>query len=190
MRAIQTARLEIRRFVEADLALAARLLDECFGADSLDARREWLRWTVQNYLALERLKQPPYGDYAVSLRDGGELVGSVGLVQSFGPFETLPSLAGRLNDTPAGRFTAEMGLFWAVAAKHRRKGYASEAARALAGFAFDELTVDRLVATTEHSNAASIAVMRRLGMRVERNPLAEPAWFQTVGVLFNPGRRQ
>jgi hypothetical protein len=28
--------------------------------------------------------------------------------------------------------------------------------------------------------------MRRLGMRIEGNPRAEPAWLQTVGILDNP----
>ena len=58
----------------------------------------------------------------------------------------------------------------------------------MVSYAFDELDLDRVVATTEHSNLRSIAVMRRLGMTVERNPTAEPQWFQTVGVLLNPGR--
>ena len=40
---------------------------------------------------------------------------------------------------------------------------------------------NRLVATTERSNTASQAVMRRLGMSVEENPLPEPEWFQVVG---------
>jgi hypothetical protein len=53
--------------------------------------------------------------------------------------------------------TPEVGLFWA-----------------------------RIVATTENDNTRSIAVMRRLGMTIERNPSAEPRWFQTVGVLANP----
>jgi RimJ/RimL family protein N-acetyltransferase len=47
------------------------------------------------------------------------------------------------------------------------------------------LHADRLIATTEHSNAASIGVMRRLGMEVQRNPDAQWEWFQTVGVLFD-----
>jgi hypothetical protein len=36
---------------------------------------------------------------------------------------------------------------------------------------------------TEHANAASQAVMRRLGMTLRTNPHAEPAWLQVVGVL-------
>jgi hypothetical protein len=42
-----------------------------------------------------------------------------------------------------------------------------------------------LIETTEYSNAASIGVMRRLGMDIQRNPDEQPGWFQTVGVLFN-----
>src|SRR5688572_8568931 len=124
---IPTSRLEIRPFMESDLAVAARLLDECFGAAALDERRRWLEWTVRNYVALEGLKQPPYGDYAVVLRDGGDIIGSVGLVPSFGPFQLLPSFAARLGGRAPGLFTPEMGLFWAVAQANRGKGYATEA---------------------------------------------------------------
>jgi hypothetical protein len=42
------------------------------------------------------------------------------------------------------------------------------------------------VATTEHANIASIGVMRKLGMRIERNSLSEPPWLQVVGVLEHP----
>ena len=51
---------------------------------------------------------------------------------------------------------------------------------------FAELGLARIVATTERDNLASIAVMRRLGMRVEQNPLPEPHWFQVVGWLDAP----
>ncbi|MGH2520966.1 MAG: GNAT family N-acetyltransferase, partial [Anaerolineales bacterium] len=66
-------------------------------------------------------------------------------------------------------------------------GYATEAARALIGYAFRELNLRRIVATTDYTNEASIAVMRRLGMRIEKNPYPEPEWFQVVGVLENRG---
>jgi hypothetical protein len=32
-------------------------------------------------------------------------------------------------------------------------------------------------------NAGSMGVMRRLGMRIVKNPSAEPRWLQVVGVL-------
>ena len=46
----------------------------------------------------------------------------------------------------------------------------------------------RIVATTEHTNAASISVMRKLGMRIEVNPGSEPEWLQVVGVALSGER--
>jgi ribosomal-protein-alanine N-acetyltransferase len=151
-------------------------------ADVVGERRdEWLRWTVNSYARYAELIQPPYGERGAELRDTGQLVGLVGLVPSLGPFALLPSLSGGAGD--ARRYTPEVGLFWETAPEHRGRGYATEAARALIDHAFTELNLQRVVATTEHQNLASIAVMRKLGMRIETNPDAEPPWFQTVGVL-------
>jgi RimJ/RimL family protein N-acetyltransferase len=76
-----------------------------------------------------------------------------------------------------------VGLFWAVAAAHRRMGYASEAGAALIAFGFDQIHLRRMVATTEYDNTASIGVMRRLGMRIDRNPARAPFFLQVVGVI-------
>ncbi len=51
---------------------------------------------------------------------------------------------------------------------------------------FTELHLRRVLATAEHLNAASQGVMRKLGMRITRNPLPEPEWLQVVGILSNP----
>ncbi len=42
-----------------------------------------------------------------------------------------------------------------------------------------------MIATTEFNNVASQAVMRKLGMRLERNEYNQPPWLQVVGVLEN-----
>jgi RimJ/RimL family protein N-acetyltransferase len=183
---IETSRLRIRPFTSGDIEAVVRLLDDCFGVAPRAMREEYLAWTVSNYRALAQLGQPPYGDYAVELKESAAVVGSVGLVPSFGPFEKLPWFAARLRGCASGFFTPELGLFWAVQAEHRRKGYATEGARAMAAFVFETLRAERLVATTEHSNEPSIAVMRRLGMTVQTNPTLEPQWFQVVGVMTNP----
>src|SRR5688572_23121520 len=168
MEPIVTARLRIRPFRELDIDAVTRLLDGCFGQAPVAARKAWLDWSVRNYDALARLGQPPYGDYAITLReDDDAVVGSVGLVPSFGPFARLSAFRSSGDGEPSRLFRPEMGLFWAVNADHRRIGYATEAAAALASFAFDRLRVERLVATTERGNAASIAVMHRLGMTVD-----------------------
>jgi len=53
----------------------------------------------------------------------------------------------------------------------------------LINFAFQQLRVKRLIATTEYENIASIGVMRKLGMTVAKNPLSDPPWLQVVGIL-------
>jgi RimJ/RimL family protein N-acetyltransferase len=150
---------------------------------SRQERAEWLDWTVRNTTALARLYQPPYGERGIELKESGALIGAVGLVPCCGPFETLPTFRALLAEPPSGLFTAEIGLFWAVSAAQRGRGYATEAARALTDFAFGALNLKRIVATTEYDNPASIAVMRHLGMIIDSNPHPTPEWFQVVGVL-------
>ena len=51
---------------------------------------------------------------------------------------------------------------------------------------FETMNLGRIIATTEFENTASMAVMGKLGMRIERNPAPDPPWLQVVGVLENP----
>ncbi len=95
----------------------------------------------------------------------------------FGKGSTLA--ASRLN-------TPEVGLYHALGTARQGKGYATEAASALASYAFETIRLRRIVATTTYDNSASIAVMRRLGMHIECNPYPEPSWMQVVGILENP----
>jgi RimJ/RimL family protein N-acetyltransferase len=183
---LETGRLIIREFMRGDLDSIHRILNAGFGASPIEERRFWLDWVTRNYLALAHLYQPPYGDRAVTLKDTGLLIGAVGFVPSLMPFQLLPSF--RVGNTPESRFSQpEFGLFWAVAPEHQRRGYATEAARAMIDYAFNVLKLRRVVATTDYDNLASQAVMRRLGMTIEQNPTpGDPPWFQVVGVLANP----
>ena len=167
---LHTPRLIVRELAAADRAAVERLLE--------GGRGRWLEWTQLGYEQLAELHQPPYGERAIELRASGEVIGLVGLVPSLGPFGLLPSWPER-----GGLYRPEVGLYWIVAPEQRGDGVASEAAAALIAHAFAELRLARVVATTEHENTASIGVMRRLGMRIERNPEPEPEWLQTVGVL-------
>lgn len=185
---LASERLLVRRLRSEDLEACHRLwLDIGYADPGLDeaanrARRaEWLSWTIANYDQLSGLMQPPYGDRAIESRRDGRLLGVVGLVPAFGPFTQLEH-TGLEEPT---RFSPEVGLFWAVSPPERGLNVASEAAGLLIAYAFEALNLLRIVATTEHDNAASLSVMRRLGMTVYDNPYAEPPWFQKVGVLVN-----
>ena len=125
----------------------------------------------------------PYGDRAIAGREDERLIGACGYVPLLDRYGQIPALRG--GSARPGATSAEVGLYWALAPAARGRGYATEAGRALVEFAFAELGLGRIVATTGYDNVASIGVMRRLGMRIERNPLPEPPWLQVVGVLDN-----
>ena len=103
------------------------------------------------------------GRAARDRRDGGDGRGRA----VDGAVRELPEFGGI---GPAERFRPEVGLYWGLASAHRGRGYATEAAAALIDHGFREMRLARIVATTTRDNLASIAVMRRLGMRVELNP--------------------
>jgi RimJ/RimL family protein N-acetyltransferase len=191
MPVLETARLSIRPFRLEDLEAVHRLLGVEIDAvvlhtektDSIQARAEWLQWTVLNYAQLAILNQPPYGDRAVILRHTDELIGSCGFVPCLNSFEQIPGF-GQIQDTSRQVCTsAEFGLFYAIAPSQRRQGYAVEAARALLSYAFQQLQLRRVIATTDYDNIGSIGVMKKLGMRIEKNPRPDPPWLQVVGVL-------
>lgn len=189
-----TPRLVIRPLTPDDLDDIHRILDieladadfGSEGAQTLEARRRWLEWTVLGDEQHALLYQPPYGERAVVLKDDGCIIGAVGFAPSLGPFGQLPYFRDVLGLRSGRGFTPEFGLYWAISPRFQRQGYAAEAARAMIRDAFDRQRLSRVIATTTHDNLASIAVMRKLGMRIERNPLPEPPWFQVVGVLENP----
>ena len=61
-------------------------------------------------------------------------------------------------------FTPAVEIGWRLARSAWGRGYASEAARAAAAFAFTEIELDELVSFTVPANTRSRAVMERIGM--------------------------
>ena len=173
---------DIHRILDVELAQVNWGHDE---TKAMDERKQWLQWTVMNYEQLAKLYQPPYGERAIVLRSSGQLIGAVGFVPCLAPFEQLPSLRAPKTGDGLRPHTTEFGLYYALSPAHQRQGYATEAARAMIDYAFNTLKLKRIVATTTCDNAASMSVMRKLGMRVERNPRSDPLWFQVVGILEN-----
>jgi [ribosomal protein S5]-alanine N-acetyltransferase len=68
---------------------------------------------------------------------------------------------------------------------YRARRWVVEATQALINYAFRQLQLKRIVATTQYENVASMGVMRKVGMRIEKNPYPDPPWFQVVGILEN-----
>ncbi|MCC6895735.1 MAG: GNAT family N-acetyltransferase [Anaerolineae bacterium] len=190
MPVLETQRLLVRPMTMDDLLPMHVAMNAGFGEDPLEERREWLEWTVRNYVALARLWQPPYGERAVVLKATGAFVGAVGFAQALGPYQRLTTFRQH-GETDDLFMQPEFGLFWVTVPEHQRKGYAAEAAQALVDYGFKQMNLRRIIATTEYDNVGSQAVMRKLGMTLEQNPTPDnPPWFQVVGVLYNPAIKE
>jgi RimJ/RimL family protein N-acetyltransferase len=188
MPTLTTDRLIVRPLAMDDLEAIHAILDVQLAgaapAETLEARRRWLQWTVLGYEQLALLHQPPYGERAVTLQSTGQLIGACGFAPCLDMFEQLPSLAPGGQPPERSRATAEVGLYWAISPDFQGHGYATEAAQALVDYAFRHLKLKRIIATTTYDNTPSLSVMRKLSMRLERNPRPEPRWLQVVGVLM------
>ena len=193
MPALETERLVVRPLALDDLpavhcVLDIELADADFGSESpksLDERRKWLEWTILGYEQQANLHQPPYGERAITLKQTAGLIGLCGFVPCLDFFEQLPGLLPSAISPFQSHASTEVGLFYAIQPGHQRRGYATEAARAMIHFAFHEMRLRRIVATTTYDNAGSIGVMRRLRMRIEKNPFLDPPRLQVVGILEN-----
>ena len=68
--------------------------------------------------------------------------------------------------------TEEIEIAWWLTPTYWGRGLATEAGNALLSFAFGELELDRIVGITHPENKASIRVISKLGMRLERELFA------------------
>ncbi|AQZ64986.1 acetyltransferase, GNAT family [[Actinomadura] parvosata subsp. kistnae] len=145
---METERLIMRRWREADKEpFAAMNADpevmEHFPAPLTRAQSDAMVDRIE-----EQFDRLGYGLWALEVRESGAFIGFAGLaLQTFeAPF--LPAV--------------EIG--WRLARPAWGHGYAIEAARRAARYAFEEAGLDGIISMTAASNVRSQAVMRRLGM--------------------------
>jgi RimJ/RimL family protein N-acetyltransferase len=109
--------------------------------------------------AITTIESPGLGaSLAITLAATGELVGDTMIIW-----------------TSDEHRTGEIG--YVVNPAYAGHGYATEAARAMLGMAFDRLGLRRVVARVDARNPASAAVLRKVGMRQEA-VLVENEWFK------------
>jgi ribosomal-protein-alanine N-acetyltransferase len=168
---IETARLTLRPFTPDDADAAYAALEghpDTWRYDpGYQRTREQRAALVQKYAA----GNDPLGcgTLAIVVRETQVLIGYVGLQFYILPREPLA--------------TPEIELYYKLDRAAWGRGYAAEACRALIGFAFETLRLNRLVTITAQENAESIRLLERLGMRIDSAP---PAWRGMVmGTLEN-----
>jgi RimJ/RimL family protein N-acetyltransferase len=148
---LETPRLVIRRMSADDAPFILELVNEPSfiryigdkGVRTLDDARAYIiNGPVASYARYG------YGLYLVELRDTAESIGICGILKR----DTLP-------DPDLG--FAFLPRFWS-------KGFARESAAAVLAYARDVFVLERIAAIASPDNAASIALLKKLGFVFER----------------------
>ena len=158
---IETARLTLRRFADADLGAFLAYLN-----DPLVARYQtWESYTeqqardvIEQQESLEPGQPGKWFTFAAELKETKSLIGHVAL-----------------SVKEADRRQAEIGFTFAR--EYQGRGLAKEAAERVLDYAFNALGMHRVVAITDCENERSVALLSKLGMRREGH-FIENIWFK------------
>ena len=167
---LETERLLLRDYLEDLSDLESVLL---FTTDSLVAThsswgplteeetREWLGKTLSYVGEVPRT----HYELAIVDRETGEVIGNASLLQRSAE-------------------VSEASIGYTLRRDQWGKGFATEVARALVSFGFDDLGLRKLVATTSPANLASQRVLEKAGFRkeafLEKNVLQRGVWRDSV----------
>ena len=148
--AIETERLLLRPFGAGDAARVAQLAGAReVAATTANIPHPYALSDAEGWIAGQQDAWESGADatFAVTLREDGVLIGAIAL---------------RIE---RDHERAELG-YW-IGVPYWGQGYATEAARAVLSFGFDQLGLNRVFARHMSSNPASGRVMEKIGMRFE-----------------------
>ena len=147
---LETARLKLRRFRDDDASAVFAIIGDRVAMQFYPKtfnREDAKQWITRNQ---RRYREDGYGLFAVTLKDSEEVIGDCGIIKQ----------------NVEGTTAMEVGYHF------RRdqwgQGYATEAARACMGFAFESFGADRVISLIRPENVPSRRVAERNGMKLER----------------------
>ena len=145
---LHTARLTLRPWLPADREPFARINRDPAVMEFISAPLT----TEESDILVDRIeahfRQHGFGPWAAELRDPPQFIGYIGLAV---PHFQAP-------------FTPAVEILWRLASEVWRQGLATEGARAVVRYAFEELGLSALVSFTVSANLASRRVMEKLAM--------------------------
>ena len=148
MTELRTARLLLRQWREEDREPFAALNADPIVMEHFPSTMTRADSDAYVDRVMETIAERGWGTWAVEVIATREFIGFVGL--------NVPRFEAH--------FTPAVEIGWRLARRAWGHGYATEAARAVLAFAFDELELDEVVSFTTPANTRSRRVMERIGM--------------------------
>lgn len=152
---IETKRLILRGYTHADFDALFEILSDPETMQHYpqpyneEQTRHWIEWNLQNY------SEYGFGLWAVVLKETGEFIGDCGI--------TIQNIDGEL--------LPEIGYH--IHKKYWRKGFGSEAARAVRDWAFENTEYDCLYSYMKYTNVGSYSTAEANGMKRVKEYLDE-----------------
>ena len=150
MYVLETERLKFRQMEHKDVDLLMEIFADPIAMKyypstlSREHAMKWIDWNIQSY------ELHGIGLWICELKENGTFIGQCGII---------PQVVDGQE---------EMEVGYLLARKHWGQGYATEAAKALIDFGFNELGLTRIIATIYHKNDPSMRVAERIGMKFEK----------------------
>ena len=144
---IKTERLILREFSHEDFSVLFEILSDPETMQHYpqpfneERTKGWIEWNLQNY------KEFGFGLWAVILRETGELIGDCGLTLQMMDGDQLPEIGYHIHK------------------KYWRRGFGSEAARAVRDWAFEHTEYDCLYSYMKYTNIGSYSTAIASGMK-------------------------
>jgi [ribosomal protein S5]-alanine N-acetyltransferase len=147
---LETTRLRLRRFRPYDVDAIFAIIGDDVAMQYYPKtfnRSDAVQWIERN---LRRYREHGYGLYAVTLKDSHELIGDCGIIKQ--------DIEGQ----------QQMEVGYHFRRDHWGHGYATEAARACMGLAFQTFGAGKVISLIRPENVPSRRVAERNGMELER----------------------
>jgi [ribosomal protein S5]-alanine N-acetyltransferase len=163
---IVTERLELRQFGESDIPGAIDLMSDLEATRFIGGPRSPSSTRESVHRMRDAFTSRGWGTLAIVRRSNNEYIGYCGVRP--------------LINTP------DVELAFALCRSAWGMGYATEAAKASIDVAFRNLPIEYVLATVYPANQASLRVLTKVGMRVERSIFG--AWPNDVALLLKLDR--
>jgi RimJ/RimL family protein N-acetyltransferase len=159
MKKLETTRLILREWTESDKPAFAAMNADPVVMEYMDGLKTREQSDAMVGRIQDHFNKYGFGLYAAELKNTGEFIGFIGLTHI--PFEA--------------HFTPAVEIGWRLAAPQWNKGYATEGAKRVLEYAFNDAGLNEVVSMTTVQNIRSRRVMDKLGMACdEQDNFAHP----------------